>query len=115
VEKKKREPFKFIEVAGKNYRIGKFDALTGSYYIFRITNGGMAKSKAEFFEMQKDLLRFCSEVKPAQGESPEMFVPIITQDGRIVDEALSADTDALLEITMTALEFNTEGFFDVGA
>jgi hypothetical protein len=32
----KREPFKIVELAGKKWRIGRFDALTGSYIAFTV-------------------------------------------------------------------------------
>ena len=32
----RRESFKIVEIAGNRYRIGKFDALTGSYFIYSI-------------------------------------------------------------------------------
>ena len=109
MEPRKREAFKFIELYVHKFRIGKFDALTGSYQIYQLTNFGMPKSKEGFQDLQKDCLKVCSEI------IADIPTPIITADGRFSLKELETNTELLLELTMESLGFNVEGFFDEGA
>lgn len=123
----KREKNKIIEIAGRKWRIEKFDALTGSYIAYKvmgsvlpmgidnqITEGNAPKdrtmmSKPEFLEIQMDCLRVCYEVLPAGG------APVIGENGSWGVTNIETDTMTVLMLTIHALIFNISGFFDGNA
>lgn len=122
----KRETTKDIELAGRKWRIKKFDALTGSYIAYKLLSqmlpGGMDKqlgnmpegravmSKEDFVALQKDCLSVVQELKPAG--NTELPVAVILSSGKWGVEGLEDDTVTVLSLTIHALVFNVAGFFD---
>ena len=122
----KRETTKDIELAGRKWRIKKFDALTGSYIAYKLLSqmlpGGMDKqlgnmpegravmSKEDFVALQKDCLSVVQELKPA-GDT-ELPVAVILSNGKWGVEGLEDDTVTVLSLTIHALVHNVSGFFD---
>lgn len=121
----KRETTKDIELAGRKWRIKKFDALTGSYIAYKLLSqmlpGGMDKqlgnmpegravmSKEDFVALQKDCLSVVQELKPAG--NTELPVAVILSSGKWGVEGLEDDTFTVLSLTIHALVFNVAGFF----
>ena len=123
----KREEHKILELAGRKWRIEKFDALTGSYIAYQlmsqmlpgdldaqVTDGQAPKnrplmSKQEFGNLQLDCLAVCYEVLPA-GKAP-----VIGENGAWGVAGLENDTVAVMALTIHALIFNIAGFFDGNA
>ncbi|CQR71683.1 hypothetical protein SOV_04790 [Sporomusa ovata DSM 2662] len=123
----KREQFKIVEIAGRKWRIEKFDAMTGSYIAYKlmghmlpggfdgqITGGNAPKdrtvmSKKEFADLQLDCLHVCYEVLPA-GKAP-----VIGENGAWGVMNIEDDTITVLALTVHALAFNISGFFDGNA
>lgn len=134
----KRENFKIIELAGRKWRIIRFDALTGSYIAYQLMfqmlptvisafagktaegegflsslpKTGNVMSREEFTSLQKDCLSVCSEVKVLDGQ--EVSLPVMLQSGMFAVEGLDNDTMTVLGLTVQALVFNVSGFFDEG-
>jgi hypothetical protein len=123
----KREKFKIVEIAGRKWRIEKFDALTGSYIAYQImtqmlpggidqqVTGGEAvelasknrplMSKKEFGSLQLDCLHVCCEVLPAGN------VPLIGENGAWGVMDIEDDTVTVMALTIHALIFNISSFF----
>ncbi len=132
----KRESFKYVNCAGKKWKIGKMDALTGSYMATKLLGkvGEMAIaiiggdlmnemmimtviareigsfSKAEFLELQRDCLSVISEVTVREGK--EFAVPIALPDGRWASGELQDDPLTVMALTVHAAVFNMLPFFD---
>ncbi len=130
----KREMFKIVEVAEKTYKIGRFDALTGSYILtsllFQIlplgldkkfaeaSSGGLPEgrslmSKEVFTEIQKECLKVVHEQQ--EGGDITTAMPVMMNDGRWVSTELSTNIPAVLSLTLHALLFNLIDFFQEGA
>ena len=93
----KRETFKDVTFGGRKWRIGRFDALTGSYIAYKILTqilpmgieaqmGNLslpkdrgAMSKEEFTSLQKDCLMICSELQLVG--TVETPFPVMTTGG----------------------------------
>jgi hypothetical protein len=119
----KRETTKTVEVGGRKFRLGKFDALTGSYIAYKLTTELLplglsqklgfdapterrAMSRGDFRELQMDCLRLCGEILPAG------VTPVINDDGTFAVEGLENDTGSVLVLTIQALAHNVQDFFD---
>lgn len=125
----KRETFKDIEVNGRRFRIGRLDALTGSYIVTTIMmqmlpmgmdsslpglpEGRSMMSKETFMDIQKDCLKVVSELKSI-GDS-EAPILIMLPDGRWGVEDIEDDTLLVMSLTLHALMFNLSDFFQEGA
>jgi hypothetical protein len=129
-----KETFKDIEIGGRNFRINKFDALTGSYIMYtlltQILPMGLGKkiegladvapegsgvsipamSKETFTGLQKDCLQACSEVRSVGG----VFLPVqvLMKDGRWGVEDLENDAPMAMMLTIQALGYNAQSFFE---
>jgi len=136
----KREPFKIIELAGKKFRIGRFDALTGSYIAFTVMTkmlpmiaelmsgkssepdinavaAGMMASKAtlsreDFLSLQKDCLGVCSELQQVAGVDAPVAVLL---NGKWGVADLEYDVSSVMALTVHALFFNISSFFEGNA
>jgi len=122
----KRETFKIIELNGRKWRIGKFDALTGSYIAYKLLfqalpmgldsqignlpKGRETMSKDEFLALQRDCLSICQELKNVGGVDTPMVV--MMPDGRWGVDGLQDDTVTVLALTAHALIFNVASFFE---
>src|SRR5665648_6504 len=81
---KKRELYDKFEYGGRQWRVGKFDAMTGSYIAYKLMSellpmglgsriglpetpneSKTSMNKKDFFELQKDCLGACCEMLPA--------------------------------------------------
>jgi hypothetical protein len=119
----KREIYKIFEFGGRKWRIGKFDAMTGSYIAYKLMaevlpmglgqqagipapSGGRVMSKADFLELQKNCLSVCAEMLPA---GP---TPVLNEDGTFGVLDLEHDAPTVLALTVQALAWNLSSFFD---
>jgi hypothetical protein len=125
---KKREEVKDIDIAGRKFRIRKFEAFTGSYIAYKIIgqiapaalgNGGnenniskavTSMNKEDFMSIQKDCLKMVQEIKIAGGN--EMPMQIILENGRWGVEGLEQDAMTVMVLTVQVLMFNVSSFFD---
>lgn len=121
----KREMFKEVEVSGRKFKIGKLDALTGSYIttlvLMQMLPFGDAQitgearkntslmSKDTFFDVQMDCLKVVTELKDIGGNMAPL--PVMLSDGRWGVEGLDTDTMTVLTLTLHALIFNIADFF----
>jgi hypothetical protein len=125
----KRETFKIIESCGRRWRIDKFNALTGSYVVYRILfqmlPGGLEQAqeiqglnlpkgrgimnRQDFAELQMDCLSVCSEI--VQVGSTEAEIPIIRNEA-FTRENIEDDTMLVMTLTLHALMFNVTSFFE---
>ncbi len=115
---------KIIEVNNKKYKLSKLDARTGSYVAFKLAaviapalkdnNVEQALSqvsklpRAEFDEMQTLLLQTVTEIKDVNGE--ELPMPLM-RNGAFIDEELTYDVSAVMQLTVQAAVFNVGDFF----
>lgn len=131
----KRVTYKDVEIGGRNWRIGKFDALTGSYIAYKVMtqilptiNGGVTTpeamaeglrasrasiSKADFVELQRDCLGVCSELQNVGGNIAP--VKVILTNGNWGVEGIETDVPTVMALTVHALFFNVSSFFDSNA
>ena len=115
---------KIIEINEKKYKLSKLDARTGSYVAFKLAAviapalkdgnvelalGQVSKlPRAEFDEMQTLLLQTVTEVKEVNGE--ELPMPLL-RNGSFINEELTYDVSAVMQLTVQAAIFNVGDFF----
>lgn len=130
------ETEKIIEIAGRKWKIKKFDAMTGSYIAlkmmskishiaFGIVSGNLTDkivianavsaelgsfSKQEFIEIQAECLHVVNESKDVDGK--EMLIPIKTPEGQWCVSGLEYDALTVMALVSHVLIFNLTGFFD---
>ena len=125
----KRETKKVVELSGKRWSVGKFDALTGSYIVYRLLfqmlpmgmeqqagleglnlpqNRGIM-GKQEFIDLQKDCLSVCKELVMVGAVEAEM--PIMS-NGEFIKGEVQEDTMLVMALTVHALIFNVTSFFE---
>ncbi len=129
----KREKFKIVDIAGRKWRIEKFDALTGSYIAYKVMGHILpmgldsvikgeaaqqnkqnepvqlpAMSKKEFADLQLDCLHICYEMLPA-GKAP-----VIGENNAWGVADIEDDAALVLALTVHALLFNIGSFFAEG-
>ncbi len=128
---KKRELFKDVEIGGRKWRIGRFDALTGSYITMLVLmqmlpmgldeqvglgsvgKGRSLMDKKTFFDVQCDCLKVCSEVQTiGNADAPTL---VMLPDGRWGVGGVENDSITILALTLHALIFNISDFFQEGA
>lgn len=128
----KREQFKDIELMGRQWRIGRFDALTGSYIssmlLMQVLPMGLEDQlgikipiaserslmdKKTFMALQADCLRVCSEVKNVGGVPAAL--PVLLPEGRWGVEDIETDIAIVMGLTIHALIFNISDFFQGNA
>ena len=127
----KREQFKEVELGGRKWRVGRFDALTGSYIATlllmqmlpmgldqQVGLGSLAKGRSlmdreTFLDVQKECLRVCAEPQVVG----EVLTPlkVMLDDGRWGVPGLEDDFVTVLSLTIHALVFNVSDFFQEGA
>lgn len=122
----KREVFKDIELGGRKWRIGSFDALTGSYIAtlllmqvlpmglqsqlgisFPESSSRSLMDKTTFINLQKDCLKVVSEID----ENTKAYIPIMLPDDRWAIRNLENDVSTVLALTLHVLLFNITDFF----
>jgi hypothetical protein len=124
---KKREITKDIELAGRKWRIDKFDAQTGSFIayqlLFNMLPGGDSQlgalpagrptmTREQFFDIQSECLKVCSEICEVGGmEAP---LPVKLLNGAWGVAGLDKDTFTVLALTIHSLIHNVSGFFGEG-
>lgn len=119
-----KEKFKHIELGGRKWEIGKFDALTGSYIVAKLMAtalpSGMDEqlnmpnlpknrsfmSREEFQELQIECLKVCYEELPA-GKTPVIGANNAWGVAEIDDDML-----LVISLTIHALIHNVAGFFE---
>ncbi len=126
----KREQFKDVEVNGRRFRIGRFDALTGSYITTLLlmqmlpmgledripgvsSKGKSIMDKETFMDIQRDCLKVVSELKPVGDSIAPMLVML--PDGRWGVDGIEDDTLIVITLTISVLAFNLSDFFQEGA
>jgi hypothetical protein len=119
----KRELYKKFEFGGRDWRIGKFDAMTGSYIAYKLMGemlpmglkvdgipsapgGSPVMSKGDFIELQRDCLKVCSELL---GAGP---APVMNDNGTWGVEDIENNAKLALTLTVQALVWNVADFFD---
>jgi len=121
----KREMFKEVDVGERKFRIGRLDALTGSYITTLVlmqmlpfgdaqVTGGSGKNrslmdKETFMDVQRECLKVVSELKSVGGNVAPL--PVMLYDGRWGVEGLEEDTMTVLTLTIHTLIFNIADFF----
>lgn len=119
----KRETYKIFEFEERKFRIGKFDAMTGSYIAYQLMGqllpmglkldgipsapaGSKTMNKEDFKELQTECLKVCEEMLPA-GPSP-----VINENGSWGIEDIQKDAKTALALTVQSLMWNVADFFD---
>ncbi len=120
----KRDLYKEFEFRGRKWRIGKFDAMTGSYVAYKLMSevlpmagvsnqlgvaappGSPTMSKQDFMELQKDCLSVCAELLPG---GP---APVLNGNGSWGVSDVEFDAVAVLALTIQTLIWNLASFFD---
>lgn len=122
----KREMYKEVEVDGRKWRIGRFDALTGSYITMlilsqmlpmgldkQVTDGAVKgrslMDKETFFDVQRECLKVVQELKDVGGNVAPVYAML--PDGRWGVEDLETNLTTVLSLTVSALVFNITDFF----
>ncbi|NOU95590.1 hypothetical protein GC093_20490 [Paenibacillus sp. LMG 31456] len=137
---KQVEKHKDVEINGRTFRIKKFDALTGSFMLIKITgllaplvkNMDLGKLKGVNDVSEVDLKAFNipgimeglgslteEDFKYVQERSlrvcgemlPAGFTPVLNGEGNFGVLGLEDDTMTVLALTTHALVFNVKGFF----
>ena len=134
----KRETFKDVELSERQWRIGRFDALTGSFIAYKLMNlllpmagnlpgdiasdegvtGFLSKglptmSREDFTSLQTDCLRLCSEITMAGNvQTP---IPVMLANGAWGVDDIADNPMLAMGLTIHALVFNVSGFFGEGA
>ena len=122
----KREAFKDIEINGRKWRIGSFDALTGSYIVtlllMQVLPMGLEAQlgipmpknrslmdKNTFIDLQKDCLKVVSEV--TQVGATVAPIPVLLPNGAWGVSGIETDVSTVLALTIHTLLFNISDFF----
>lgn len=131
-----RETSRVVTISGRRWKIGKFDALTGSYIALKMLSKlaniavgvlsgeledpaiiGMgiaheisALTKAEIMEIQSECLLVISELQEVGGK--EMENPVRLNDGRWGVGELENNAVLVMGLVGHVLLFNLTGFFD---
>jgi hypothetical protein len=118
-----KEKFKYVELDGRKWVIGKMDARTGSYIAAKLMSSALPRgmeeelnipnmpknrsfmSKAEFFELQNECLKICYEDLPA-GKAP-----VIGDNDAWGVADIEDDMALVVSLTIHALIHNVAGFF----
>jgi len=134
-----RETQRVVTISGRRWKIGKYDALTGSYIALKMLSklshiavgvfSGNLKdqaliamstaneigslTKAEFNEIQSESLHVVAELKEVSGKDIEN--PIRLPDGRWGVEGLEDDALLIMTLVSHVLLFNLSGFFNAAS
>ena len=141
----KREESRIVEIGGRRWKIGRFDALTGSYIltvVLRMVAPVIGVLMPKGFDTPMDEVRQAidpgllmqlipkfdkSEFSSLQRDCLSVcqeatnlngisaFIPVIMPDGRWGVAGLETDTMTVLMLTIHTLIFNVTGFFDGNA
>ena len=135
----KREAFKIVELAGRRFKIGRLDALTGSYFATKLVSrlssiamgimGGTITDssyvamavieeighmgRVEFLELESDALSVVTEVTNVGGNDAD--IPIRTQNGAWGVAGLEDDMITVMALVVHSAVFNLSPFFDGNA
>ncbi|GAB6170548.1 hypothetical protein JCM15765_03930 [Paradesulfitobacterium aromaticivorans] len=118
----KRELSKLFEFKERKFRIGKFDAMTGSYIAYKLMaevlpmgigaklgfsapTGSPTMSKQDFMDLQKDCLGVCAELLPA---GP---TPVLNENGSWGVMDIENNAPLVMALTIQALMWNVSDFF----
>lgn len=119
----KREIYKTVKIDKREWRIGKFDAMTGSYIAYQLMGqflpmgikldgipsapaGSKTMAKSDFIDLQKECLKICDEILPA---GP---APVYLENGTWGVEGVEKNAKIALGLTVQALMWNLTDFFD---
>jgi hypothetical protein len=119
----KRELYETFDRDGRQWRIGKFDAMTGTWMAYRVANEvlpilGVAEmigvpvrmdakpmGKSDFLQLQRECLAVCAEMLPA---GP---TPVLNAEGTFAVQGLEYDAQTVGMLTVRALVWNLRSFF----
>ena len=118
----KRELYKVVTIDDREFRIGKFDAMTGSYIAYKLVGETLpmgikiegiqafkdakVMSKADFMDLQADCLKVCDELLPAGPAE------VMAANGTWGVEDIKNNVKLALALTVHALVWNVMDFFD---
>lgn len=121
---KKRTMYDPFDFGGRKWRVGKFNAMLGSYIAYKLmseilpmglgakiglpasTSSGKTMSKKDFFELQRDCLSSCEELLDA---GPTC---VLNEDGSWAVIDVEYDAPLVLALTIKVLAWNVTSFFD---
>ncbi len=118
----KRAIYREFDLAGRHWRVGKWDARTGSYWAHKFISetppksvteklgsvgpfGPKPMSRADFFELQDDCLKLIEE------ELAGGWTGIVNEDGNFAVAGLEHEGGILLLFTIQAIDWNMTDFF----
>ena len=121
----KRELYREFQLAGRKWRVGKWDARTGSYWAHKFMTetppqsirkglanvgvfGSQAMNKADFFDLENDCLALVDEHLDAG------WTPILNADGNFAVVGLEKEGGLVLLFVIQAMDFNLRSFFPEG-
>ncbi|MCE5304556.1 hypothetical protein LLG34_02475 [bacterium] len=115
-----REKTKSFEFQGRRWQVAKVSALDGSNIIRKFTTSGKSNPQEflqslpdeQFMNIQNTLLLSISEVQTINNQ--EIMLPIITPSG-MLSNSISEDAGLIYMLTVFALAFNLQSFFDENA
>jgi hypothetical protein len=115
-----REKTKTFEFQGRRWQVAKVSALDGSNIIRKFTTSGKSNPQEflqslpdeQFMNIQNTLLLSISEVQTINNQ--EIMLPIITPSGAL-SNSISEDAGLIYMLTVFALAFNLQSFFDENA
>jgi hypothetical protein len=115
-----KEKFKIFDFQGRRWQVAKVSALDGSNIIRKFTTSGKTNpqeflqslSDDQFASIQNILLLSTSEVQNINNQ--EIMLPIITLSGAL-SNSISEDAGLIYMLTVFALAFNLQSFFDENA
>ena len=118
--------YKDVEVKGRKWRVGQFDAETGSLVVKKllpviagflgeenleldiksIIKAITSLSDSDFVYMQRACLKVTTEAKG------QHYIPVLNENGSFGVIGIETDTATVLALTAHALVFNVSSFFD---
>jgi hypothetical protein len=118
----KRELYKVVTIDDREFRIGKFPAMIGSYIAYKLMSetlpmgikvkgiqtlkNAKVMSKADFIDIQTDCLKVCAEL--LDGGPAD----VINDNGSWGVEDIKNNAKLALALTVHALIWNVMDFFD---
>lgn len=97
--------------AARRFRINRLPADVGSWIVFQILSSGGKLGEEDFRKAQGYLLSSVQR-RTVIGEQ-EVYEPIYVRESAVwVDKALQFDLVTVVNLTMQAMGYNFDGFFD---
>jgi hypothetical protein len=136
----KREAHKTVDLAGRRFKIGRLDALTGSWFATKLVSrlSGIAMgimggtitdtsyvamavteeigrmTRAEFLELETDALSVVAEVTDIGGVA-QADIPVMSRNGSWGVAGLEDDIITVMALVVHSAVFNLSPFFEGNA